>query len=82
MELENKLIELEFLSGQLTTMNQFADLYDSMLNDCKARGDTTTAKAMQGILMAQVSFLLNGFLKEKQATKPIYINGYGYGALN
>ena len=77
-----KMEELSFLSGQLTTMDQFADLYETMLNEVKVIEDTQERQAkattMQRILMRQVEFLMNRWLPDNQKTMPLM----GYGALN
>ena len=76
-----KMAKLEFLSGQFETIDDFALLYERMLNQVKAIEDKqereTNAKAMQRILMKQAEFLMNQWLKEKQ-TMPLI----SYGALN
>jgi len=81
-----ELAELDFYAGDLSTAEDFTELYERMLNQVKAIEDKqereTNAKAMQRILLRQVEFLMNQWLSEKQKTMPLYVKGYGFGALN
>ncbi len=75
-----ELANLEFLSGQLETMDEFAQVYESMLEEAKAIEDKdrrqTRAKALQKIMLKQTEFLLNAWLKERR-TVPMRLMEYG-----
>ena len=83
-----ELANLEFLSGQLETMDEFAQVYESMLEEAKAIEDKdrrqARARALQTIMLKQAEFLLNQYLREKRATKdPLAtLNGYPAGSMN
>lgn len=53
----NKIEELKFLSGSLDTADMFNQEYEEMLN--LATGDVNMLKAMQGILMNQLCYMIN-----------------------
>ena len=76
-----EMAELEFLSGQFETMESFVELYGAMLQEAKAMKDRkprqARAKALQSVMMKQTEFLMNAWLKEKQAMPLL-----NYGMLN
>jgi len=80
-----KMAKLEFLSGQFETMDDFALLYETMLEEAKATEDKdrrqARARALQKIMMKQTEFLMNAWIAEKKAM-PLYVKRYGFGALN
>lgn len=83
MDLENRLVELEFLSCEFESMDAFSELYGLMLAECQVLGDKETLQEMRVILMRQACFLMNAWLKEKQAMSPInFVSGLGYGSNN
>jgi len=76
-----ELAELEFFAGDLSTADDFTELYERMLNQVKAvdnmRERESMAKAMQRILMKQTEFLMNAWIAEKKAMPQL-----NYGNLN
>jgi hypothetical protein len=52
---------LRFLSCDLASADQFADLYSKMLNDAKLRQDLVFVRRMQKILIAQSRFMVREF---------------------
>ncbi len=82
MQMVKKLAELEFLSGQLETMEEFAQVYESMLEEAKAIEDKdrrqARARALQKVILKQAEFLLNQWLREKQVrTQPLLMTEHG-----
>ncbi len=41
----NKLVELEFLSGDLSTQDAFTELYERLLNECQTTNDQEMLRA-------------------------------------
>jgi len=70
-----KLIELEFLSGDLRTADRFNEFYTILLNECQATNDQGMLRAMQEILWKQAAFGVNEWLKDKAATNSTYPMG-------
>lgn len=70
----SELAELEFLSGQIETMDQFTDTYQSMLDECRAITDPVQRKdraaQLKELLLKQSEFLMNEWLKEYRDSKP------------
>ncbi|MBC8457484.1 MAG: hypothetical protein H8D67_05750 [Deltaproteobacteria bacterium] len=70
----SELAKLEFLSGQLETMDQFTDTYQTMLDECKAIADPVQRKdraaQLKKILLRQSQFLMNLWIQEYRDIKP------------
>jgi hypothetical protein len=52
------LARLEFLTATEAAMDQWTNLYETMLAECKDAKDTETARQMQVLLYRQFMFLL------------------------
>ena len=57
LEQINRIEGLKFLTGNLDTCDDFTQEYEEMLN--LATGDVNMLKAMQGILMNQLCYMIN-----------------------
>ncbi len=68
------MAELEFLSGQLETMDQFAEVYQSLLEEAQAIKDKdqrqARARAMQKVMLKQAEFLLNEYVQAQREMFP------------
>ncbi len=69
-----ELAELRFLSGDLSTMDKFAEVYQSLLEEAKAIEDKdrrqTRARALQKIILKQAEFLINQYLQAQREMFP------------
>jgi len=63
--MERQIAELDFLAGDLESMDEFNETYECLLNECKATGDKETARRMQRILFQQFMFLFAEWRKEE-----------------
>jgi hypothetical protein len=63
------IAELNFLGGDLRNAEQFNELYEGMLNECRETGDKETARAMQQVLFHQAAYLINAWLREEAKIK-------------
>jgi hypothetical protein len=65
IESNRQIIELEFLSNDLETTDEFTELYESMLNKVRITGDKAQVKQMQRILFRQFIYLFSEWRREK-----------------
>ena len=56
---------LEFLAGDLESMDEFNETYECLLNECKATGNLEMVRAMQKLLLHQAAFLMTEWMREK-----------------
>jgi len=65
IEQDERLAELEFLSGSYEPADAFSELYESMLYNAKACEDFVTMRAIQQLLLQQFMFLFHMWRVEK-----------------
>lgn len=58
------LVELDFLSGDIESTEEFNLCYQRLLSEVKQTNDLATARTMRKILLKQADFLMNEWLRQ------------------
>lgn len=62
------LARLEFVSGNLSTLDSFTDLYETLLTRCQETKDKDMIRALQHVLLKQLEFMTNMWLEMDRQT--------------